>query len=425
MLTTQLFPRKGGEKGASAEWGGEDGGGAESGESWGKGGDGKDSYGKGGKDKGKGKGKDSWGGGGWGKYGGGKDWGKGGGKDWWGSGGGALGPGGGWGGGSGDWIPEQTGYVKAWHEDRGFGFVTVSSGDDIYVHRTVLTDGDALTIGGEVWIEAQWDYPKGKWCATRCAGASAKGAGKAGQGVVIDPDMAKGKGKGKGKGSGKMGADWMTGMSAWVKTWNEERGFGFVTTESGEDVYCHRTVLDGSFLELKAEVVVDAKWLWDKNKWQALKLAGASGPPPAVAGIDKPVALGEQGGLIKAWNARGFGFIVPDNGGADVYVHKSALTDGYAELPVGCVVMFDLQFDLKTNKYIAQSCTPTGDVREVPLEAQQPAKNIHANPSVQGVIQQDGSFGPAAGAAATQRFEPYDPTQMPMVGNEQGGLGGP
>merc|ERR1719174_1224768 len=81
---------------------------------------------------------------------------------------------------------------------------------------------------------------------------------------------------------------------------------GFVTTELGEDVYCHRTVFtDGTFLTLQGECVVDAKWLWDKNKWQATRLIGASGPPPSVAGVDKPVALGEQGGVVKAWNARG------------------------------------------------------------------------------------------------------------------------
>jgi cold shock protein len=49
-------------------------------------------------------------------------------------------------------------------------------------------------------------------------------------------------------------------------------------------------------------------------------------------------------GLVKWFNdAKGFGFITPDAGGADVFIHFSAITmDGYKTLKQGARVSFDL-----------------------------------------------------------------------------------
>ena len=44
-------------------------------------------------------------------------------------------------------------------------------------------------------------------------------------------------------------------------------------------------------------------------------------------------AEGRQQGKIKFWNvARGYGFVVPDDGGEDVFVHITNLIDGIDEL---------------------------------------------------------------------------------------------
>jgi cold shock protein len=49
-------------------------------------------------------------------------------------------------------------------------------------------------------------------------------------------------------------------------------------------------------------------------------------------------------GLVKWFNdAKGFGFITPDGGGADVFIHFSAIAmEGYKTLKQGARVSFDL-----------------------------------------------------------------------------------
>lgn len=49
-------------------------------------------------------------------------------------------------------------------------------------------------------------------------------------------------------------------------------------------------------------------------------------------------------GLVKWFNdAKGFGFITPDAGGVDVFIHFSAIAmEGYKTLKQGCRVSFEL-----------------------------------------------------------------------------------
>jgi CspA family cold shock protein len=56
-------------------------------------------------------------------------------------------------------------------------------------------------------------------------------------------------------------------------------------------------------------------------------------------------AVGVVRGVVVWFNsAKGFGFLKPDNGGADVFVHYSALCmEGYKKLDEGDVVEFEVE----------------------------------------------------------------------------------
>jgi len=57
-----------------------------------------------------------------------------------------------------------------------------------------------------------------------------------------------------------------------------------------------------------------------------------------------------------SWNARGFGFITPDNGGEDVFCHVTAIKDGNA-FANGASLEYRLSYDATKQKYRAESVT--------------------------------------------------------------------
>jgi CspA family cold shock protein len=60
-------------------------------------------------------------------------------------------------------------------------------------------------------------------------------------------------------------------------------------------------------------------------------------------------------GTVKFFNQdKGFGFITPDNGGADVFVHISAVQAG-GPLRDGAKVSYDIGQDRKTGKSKAEN----------------------------------------------------------------------
>jgi CspA family cold shock protein len=60
-------------------------------------------------------------------------------------------------------------------------------------------------------------------------------------------------------------------------------------------------------------------------------------------------------GKVKMFNEdRGFGFITPDTGGADIFFHVSALREG-DEIGIGKAVRFEIGTDAKSGKPKATS----------------------------------------------------------------------
>jgi len=178
-----------------------------------------------------------------------------------------AGMGGGMAGGGGDGVM-VSGTVKAWREDKGFGFITpADGGEDIFVHRVNLSDGGMLIQGSTVQYQAQWNAQKNKFQAGNVMGAVPQ-AGKGGE-----PGTQGGAGKGPSPGAEKGPM-----QNGTVKAWFEEKGFGFVIpSDGGEDVFVHRTSLqDGMSLTQGAQVQYQVEWNQQKNKFQAATCYGAS-----------------------------------------------------------------------------------------------------------------------------------------------------
>eukprot|EP00927_Polykrikos_kofoidii_P041901 TRINITY_DN3577_c0_g2_i1.p1 TRINITY_DN3577_c0_g2~~TRINITY_DN3577_c0_g2_i1.p1 ORF type:complete len:1171 (-),score=172.96 TRINITY_DN3577_c0_g2_i1:251-3640(-) len=64
------------------------------------------------------------------------------------------------------------GLVKAWYEDRGYGFVAVGGyGSPIFVHRSALVDGRCLVSGCPAQVEVVWNGQKRRHEGPKCRGA--------------------------------------------------------------------------------------------------------------------------------------------------------------------------------------------------------------------------------------------------------------
>lgn len=76
---------------------------------------------------------------------------------------------------------QMQGTVKAWNDEKGFGFIGPTNGGvDIFVHRNALLDGHTLGVNTTVTYVAEWNPQKSKYTATQCWGAVADASGSFG-----------------------------------------------------------------------------------------------------------------------------------------------------------------------------------------------------------------------------------------------------
>merc|ERR1712183_40450 len=75
-----------------------------------------------------------------------------------------------------------------------------------------------------------------------------------------------------------------------------------------------------------------------------------------------PVKMAKATGTCKFFNnTKGFGFITPDDGSEDVFVHQSQLkSDGYRSLAEGEQVEYDTEYDSAKGKSKAINVTGPG-----------------------------------------------------------------
>jgi len=177
-----------------------------------------------------------------------------------------------------------------------------------------------------------------------------------------------------------------------VKFFNGAKGFGFIAPDDGgNDVFVHISALERSGLaglnegdQVTFELEQDRR----SGKLAAVDLvvtgsAGpsarpprASGPPrgfgggdrdsfqrrPAGGGGSAREPAGAGSGVVKWFNTtKGFGFIQPRDGGADVFVHISDVEKaGLSRLADGQAVSYDLEQDRRTGKTSATNLRVEG-----------------------------------------------------------------
>jgi CspA family cold shock protein len=281
-------------------------------------------------------------------------------------------------------VPQGT--VRWFDADRGFGFIALDDGgEDLFVHASEIVDDDGTRLlrEGQVVEFEVGEGDRGPQARrVRVTGDQAAGATVGVLGTVTWYEPAKGYGFITPDGGGAeifvhssaivgggviadgqrvaflvvdgekgpqadhllpLGADAAQqaasdGADGTVSWYDAEKGFGFVAPESGgEDVFVHVRALAGGLTELFEgdRVTYDVAASEKGPQARDVQLVGGSAPRRAPAGAARgrtaypaasgaPVRGGE--GVVARYDAeRGFGFITPDAGGADLFVHVSVL----------------------------------------------------------------------------------------------------
>lgn len=216
----------------------------------------------------------------------------------------------------------------SWYEPgKGYGFITPDGGGaEIFAHSSAIVGGGVISEGqrvaflvveGEKGPQADHLLPLG--------------AEAAGRPVAAD------------------GAD---GTVSW---YDADKGFGFVTPDAGtDDIFVHVRSLPADLSELSEgdrvtyDVGQSDKGLQARNVQLVRASTGRGATPAPARGRSGPSAAsagavrGGEGVVARFDAERGFGFITPDAGGADLFVHVSVVR-GSEELQQGDRVRFKVR----------------------------------------------------------------------------------
>lgn len=209
-------------------------------------------------------------------------------------------------------MPQGT--VRWFDADRGFGFIDLGNeAEDLFVHASEIVgdDGPKLLREGQA---VEFEVGEGE------RGPQAR----------------------RVRVTGERAADAPVGVLGTVSWYEPAKGYGFVTPDDDRgEIFVHSSAIVGGGVisegQRVAFLVVDGEKGPQADHLLPLGAQAARSAPAAQS-----VSDGADGTVSWYDDAKGFGFIAPDSGGEDVFVHVRALGPGLTELSEGARVTFDV-----------------------------------------------------------------------------------
>ncbi|WP_377643570.1 cold shock domain-containing protein [Oryzobacter terrae] len=202
------------------------------------------------------------------------------------------------------------GTVRWFDADRGFGFIALGQeAEDLYVHASEIVSDDATKVLREGQV-VEFEIGEGD-------------RGPQARRVRVTADRS---------------ADAPLGVLGTVSWYEPAKGYGFVSPDGGgAEVFVHSSAIVGGGVISEGQRVA------------FLVVDGEKGPladhllPLGAQAAQQAVAPDGADGTVTWYDGdKGFGFITPEAGGPDVFVHVRDLADGLPDLGEGDRVTFDV-----------------------------------------------------------------------------------